>query len=142
MDHVSTGLDLPHPAERNLLWQADRLASTTLFSENADVAEAEAVALSKALIGAGRRLAAIEVISTSLAAAKVQESALAALHATLIKRRDVRAALDTAKLLRHATERVASLAKAHAAIDPQPRCTVVVGTSSSPITVRATSGPS
>lgn len=107
-------------------WQAERLAATALFSDNAQVAGQEAADLAFELAGAGRRTASIDLVASSLALAKVQEGALAALVAALVQKRDLRTAREMAKVLKVTTERVAILARTLASIEPQPRCTVVV----------------
>ncbi len=134
----STALALAYGRQATALWQGDIVASTTLYSQNAHLAAQEADDLTRGLTSPGRRAAALALVSSSLAVAKVQESALAGLLAALVAKRDLNSAHQMSKLLRHATERVAVLAKAHAGLDPQPRCTVLVATGSSGVIVGVT----
>ena len=134
----STALAQADGRPTTALWLGDRLAAQSLYSQNANLASQEADDLACALATPGRKAAALVLVGSSLAVAKVQESALAGLLAVLITKRNLKTAREMSLLLRHASERVAVLAKAHAALDPQPRCTVLVATGSSGVMVGVT----
>jgi hypothetical protein len=116
------------PSEPNdlSLWAGDLEATTALFTGDAVVASAEAGALAQRLSGAHALEQTIQVLATSLAVAKVQESGLAALAATLTRKKDLNAALTVTKLLRQASERVAKLAAAHASVVSRATTTTVI----------------
>jgi hypothetical protein len=109
-----------------MVWKGDAVAATTLYRGDVSEALARVNSLAKALSGPNPAKTRLELLGSSLAAAKMQETALAALVVHLVKTKDVTAAAAVGRVLKLTTDRVARLAEAHAATEARAQRAVVV----------------
>jgi hypothetical protein len=123
MDDVDVpGKASPAPAGSYvLLWQGDRLAAGALFAADALEAASTAQELASRLAGEGAVQGGVDLVAASLAVAKVQESALAALLAELVRKKDLEPAVKVGRLLKMATDRLARLGEIHSGLIAHPQ---------------------